>query len=264
MSPFVLPLLAAAAAAPGDSWLRPAGPGEFAWGTTQMPLEITRRDRSEFLPDAGFIGASRGEKPEDLELRGPHPLGDRRIVRYVQGRLVDAWVVRDGSLEPGHWSGIGSAEWSGVVLGPAPDGWHAFGDATSWAGAGFTAMHWKDRSSDTEILAVRSAGATTYKAVRAEPLSDAAPPPTGPGKLKGELKDLAKSREKALVGCLNEAEKPVQADVRVRFDRTGRPARIRVDTDKMAPNVVGCMAGVLADLPGPANDSVGGTLVRMR
>jgi hypothetical protein len=264
MSSLALLLLCAASAAPGDAWLHPTGPREFAWGSTQMPVEFENRDRSEFLPDAGFIGAARGDKPQDIELPGPHPLGERRFIRYVQGRLVDAWIVRDGTVDPGHWGALGSAEWSGTVLGPAPDGWRAFGDATSWAGGGFTAMHWKDRATDLEILAVRSAGATTYKALRAQPLTDEAPPATAPGKLKGELKALVKAREKALSGCLNDAEKPIEANIRLRFDRTGRPSMVRVDTDKTAPNVVDCMAGVLADVAGPANDSVAGTLVRMR
>ena len=57
----------------GGAWPDPAGADDLAWGPTALPLHSESRDRSAFLPDAGFIGSRPGDKPTDLELPGPHP-----------------------------------------------------------------------------------------------------------------------------------------------------------------------------------------------
>jgi hypothetical protein len=244
-------------------WPHLAGAGDLEWGTTALPLDGVPRDRSEFLPDAGFIGARPGDKPTDLELPGPHPGGERRFLRYVQGQLVDAWVVRDGPVDTSVWAG-GTEEWRGPVLGPGPDGWRSFGDATSWRQGQRTALHWRDRTSDTEILAVRTSGGTTYKSVRARIVENDAPPPTLPAKLKGDLKPMLKPHADGLSGCLNQADKPINVVLHLAFDDKGRPARIKVDTDKVAPDVVDCMAGVVGRLGGQPGSVGTATMQRIR
>ena len=260
--PLSMVLLGGLASA-GSPWPDAAGAGELEWGTTSLPVDGISRDRAAFLPDSGFIGARPGDRPTDLELPGLHPGGQRRYLRYVHGVLVDAWVVGPGPIDVSVWV-AGELDWSGPVLGPGPDGWRSFGDATSWNLGTRTALHWRDRTSETEILAVRAAGATRYKAVRAEAVQNEAPPPTGAARLKGDLKAVLKSEDEALSGCLNAADKPVNAVLHVAFDAQGRPARLKVETDKVAPDVMDCMAGVVVGVLGPP-DSVGSvTLQRSR
>lgn len=244
----------------GTNWLDTGGAGDLEWGTTLLPAESDPRSRSEFLPDAGFIGARPGDKPTDLELPGPHPGGERRYIRYVHGNLVDAWVLRAGTVDTSPWS-TGQEEWTGTVLGPGPDGWHSYGDATSWRLGSRTALHWRDRTSSTEILAVRTTGAKDYKSVRASVVQNDAPPPTHHAKLKGELKGLVRPHAQALSGCLNSSDKPINAVLHLAFDNQGRPARIKVETDKVAPDVLDCMAGVVGAVPGPPG-SVGTVSLR--
>ncbi|MEC7947215.1 MAG: hypothetical protein VX265_06570 [Myxococcota bacterium] len=262
-SMFVLALLAASSAAADPPWPDAAGAGDLAWGTSALPLESQPRDRSSFLPDAGFIGARPGDKPTDIELPGPHPGDERRYLRYVHGALVDAWVVKNGQVDTSPWRG-GSEEWRGPVLGPASDGWRAFGDATSWRLGQRTAMHWRDRTSDREILAVRAAGGTTNKSVRARVVENQAPPPTLPAKLKGDLKSQLKPHADALSGCLNQADKPIHVVLQLAFDDQGRPGRIKVETDKVAPDVVDCMAGVVGRMGGVPGSIGTATLQRIR
>lgn len=262
-SMLVLACCALPAARAATPWPDPAGAGDLSWGTTALPLDSLPRDRSAFLPDAGFIGARPGDKPTDIELPGPHPDGERRFLRYVQGTLVDAWVLKQGPVDISVWAG-GVEEWRGPVLGPGPDGWRAFGDATSWKLGQRTALHWRDRTSDTEILAVRTAGGTTYKSVRARIVENDAPPPTLPAKLKGELKPMLKPHADALSGCLNQADKPINVTLHLAFDDKGRPARIKVDTDKVAPDVVDCMAGVVGRLGGQPGSVGTATMQRIR
>ena len=256
-------LSVAGSAGAASPWPDAAGAGGLEWGTTTLPVSSVARDRTAFLPDSGFIGARPGDKPVDLELPGSHPHGERRYLRYVHGALVDAWVVGPGPIDVSIWA-AGDVEWTGPVLGPGPDGWRAFGDATSWVLGGRTALHWRDRTSDTEILAVRAGGATRYKAVRAQVVRDEAPPPTVSARLKGDLKAVLKAEADALSGCLNPADKPVSAVLHLTFDAQGRPARIKVETDKVAPDVTDCMAGVVSGVLG-VPDTVGSlTLQRIR
>jgi hypothetical protein len=260
---FVLACCSIPAAWAGGPWPDPAGADDLAWGTTALPMDSLPRDRSAFLPDSGFIGNRPGDKPTDLELRGPHPGGERRFLRYVQGALVDAWVVKEGPVDLGSWAG-GAEEFKGPVLGPGPDGWRTFGDATSWRLGQRTALHWRDRTSETEILAVRTAGGTTYKSVRARVVENDAPPATLPAKLKGDLKPMLKPHASALSGCLNYADKPINVVLHLAFDDKGRPARIKVETDRVAPDVVDCMAGVVGRLGGTPGVVSSATLQRIR
>lgn len=262
-SMFVLACSSLSMAWAGGAWPDAAGAGDLSWGTTAMPLESQARDRSAFLPDAGFIGSRPGDKPTDLELPGPHPGGERRFLRYVQGSLVDAWVVKDGAIDTSSWAGA-AEEWRGPVLGPGTDGWRAFGDATSWRLGQRTALHWRDRTSDIEILAVRAAGATTYKSIRARIVENDAPPATLPAKLKGDLKPMLKPHAGALSGCLNHADKPINVVLHLAFDDKGRPARIKVETDRVAPDVENCMAGVVGRLGGTPDSVSSATLQRVR
>lgn len=260
---FVLAWCLLPTASASEPWPDAAGAGDLEWGTTALPLQSRPRDRSAFLPDAGFIGARPSDKPTDIELPGPHPDGQRRFLRYVQGTLVDAWVVQSGEIDVSSWSG-GTEEWRGPVLGPGADGWRAFGDATSWRLGQRTALHWRDRTSETEILAVRTAGGTTYKSVRAQVVENTAPPATLPAKLKGELRPLLKPHADALSGCLNHADKPINVVLHLAFDDKGRPARIKVDTDRVAPDVLDCMAGVVGRLGGTPGQVGSATLQRVR
>jgi hypothetical protein len=266
MIPLVLSTLAALSvpAHAADGWVNQEGVGALKWGTSEMPFEVKPRDRKDFLPDTGFIGSKPGEKPNDIELQGDFAKGEHRFIRYVQGSLADAWHVLEGEVDADSWSRLGVEEWRGPVLGPADDGWRSYGDATSWRVGDKTVLHWRDRSSPREILAVRTVSVRSYKAIRAAPLSDEGPNPTGTIKLRGQLKSSLKPMEESLSGCLNQAEKPIEMRIELIFDYQGRPGRIKVDTDKVAPNVLDCVAGALSTMSGQAGGRGAATAVRMR
>ena len=260
----VMALLAASLSAQADDqWLNPWGAGEFQWGTDQQPLDAVARPRDVYLPDAGYIGRSPSDKPEDLEIPGPHPGGERRFVRYVNGALVDAWLVRPGPIDVSDFQANGKELWSGVVLGPSEDGYRAFGDAVAWQVGQRTAMLWKDRSSDLEILSNRSVATGQY-AVEAEGPLVEGPAGRHGARISGDLKDYLKGEEDAISGCLDQAPKPVEGHLFVTYDAKGRPARIKADTDQPSADVLHCWAGAIAHTQAPADQVFSARVFRMR
>lgn len=227
-----------------DDWLSLAGAGGHAWGSTEAPDGAARRSRSDYLPDSGYIGQQPSDRPADYRLTAP--ASEQRFVRYAHGQLVDAWLIRDGIIELSSLTRSAEPAWAGVVLGPAEDaGWRAFGYARSWVVADRTLLHWEDRLSDAEILAFRARPTSGYGVHRAAPVGQGSHASTRTVRLSGSLKPTFKPHADALSGCLNSAPKPVEARLQIRYDGTGRPGRLRVETDQPAFNVVDCMAGVI-------------------
>ena len=254
MHPIVLALLLVLASLPAraevDLWLTPNGAGDLPWGTSRMPVDTTPKERALFLPDSGFVGARPADRPEDYELAGPHPHGERRFVRYVGTQLVDGWLVREGPIDTTGFTVQGAEQWKGAVLGPAELGRRAVGDATSWDLGGHTALHWRDRMSDREILVVRAKPSGAYAVRRAAPLE--------PGidsrrsmRIKGTLRKVAKPVTGHLSGCFDAAPKPVTATVEAAFDRLGRLGRLQVRSDQPALEVETCVAGALMRVGAP-------------
>ena len=242
-------LLAALSSAPSwaqDSegpWLQTWGAGGLEWGTSGQPLDIKPRSNAYQLPDSGYVGRNATDKPSDYEVAGP--AGERRFLRYVGGQLADAWWVVSGEIDVADYKTSGTEEWNGTVLGPSTDGFRAFGTGTSWLVQGRTVFHWVQRDGSTQILASRALPNGTYNVARAAPL-----PPDSPtkanAKISGSLAETFKRYEAELSGCFEHAAKPVEATVSVEYDKKGRPARIKVNSDQVAFNVEECVAGVVA------------------
>lgn len=226
------------------AWLTLNGAGDLSWGTDNQPFEAIPRDRSVVLPDAGYIGARPGDRPDDLEVPGPHPRGERRYLRYVGGKLVDAWMVRSGPIDTTAIEVNATEAWRGPALGPGDGKLRGIGDAVSWDHGGHTVLHWKDRMSDTEVLVVRSRPSQTYAVTRAKVLE-----PGGASgasiRIKGTLKPTAKPVAGVLSHCFDPAPKPVEAKVTAVYDQRGRLGRVSVQTDSPSLEVEECVAGAL-------------------
>ena len=261
MRAVLLLLLPLVARAEDGDWLQRGGAGEYEWGTTNQPYGATPRPRDLFLPDSGYVGRQASDRPEDMEIPGPHPDGERRFLRYVDGRLVDAWVLREGPIDASGLASDGREEWTGAVLGPADDGYRAFGKATSWLVGNRTWLWWRDVGSDREVMVSRATSNGTY-AVRHASRLEVGSPGTAHARLKGDLKEWLKPAEDPLSGCLNQAPKPVEATLWVEFDHTGHPARIRSTTDQPSPASVECFAGAVYELKAPPDTK--GTLSIIR
>ena len=243
-------LLFPAVAGAAEAWLEPEGPLPFTWGSNDQPFDGLPRNKTFNLPDSGFIGGGPDDRPDDMELPGPFPDGERRFLRYVGGHLVDAWLVREGPIDITRYEVRGAVEWRGAVLGPGPDNMRAVGDATSFTFGDRTVLHWKDRTSSREVLASRAQPTGSYGVERARPLIVG-----GIGnrkiQLKGSLKGIAKPVEEVLSGCFNSAPKPVSAQVKASYDRMGRLGLIRVVTDQPSLEVEDCVAGALSKTGAP-------------
>jgi hypothetical protein len=255
----LLALASTALAQDEAAWLRVDGIEGHPWGTDSVPLDGTPRPRDVVLPDSAFIGASKGDKPEDLELRGP--AGERRFVRYAYGQLVDAWHLREGTLDPAPIVEGARPEWTGVVLGPAEDGFLAYGTASSWTLGNRTLLHWRDRLGKRELLASRAVPPPQYGVGRPAPLE--APADTGAtAKLSGDFKKEARAVVGKLAGCFDQSRKPVGAAIGLVFDARGQPARVKVQADQPAFNLDDCVAGALLDVRAAPNAK--GTLEMLR
>lgn len=248
-----------------DAWLTMDGAGGLPWGASEQPLDAVPRSRDFYLPDAGFVGMSTRDKPDDLEITAP--AGERRFLRYVGGHLVDAWVVRHGAIPVTEFARIGDVEFEGPVLGPTvtreEQGWRAVGDATSWKVRDRTVLYWKDRASDLEILVSRASPSGSYGVKRETELAPGIPSSVKPT-VKGDMNRWVKPRVAELSGCLENSSKPVTATVDVRWDGAGRLSRMRATADQPAAELTSCVAGAIADLPALPNQSGSFTLMRVR
>ena len=255
--------LCSGAALAEEAWLTPEGAGGMRWGSTSQPVGAIPRSRAQFLPDSGYVGRSAADRPDDLEVPGPHPGGERRFLRYVGGELVDAWVLRPGPIDVSAYAYDGEELWTGVVLGPSEDGFRAFGAGQSWRMGDRTVLHWRDRSSTVEVLASRAAPSGRYGLERAEPLK-----PMGSGlvkaRLKGDLKPWVEPVADALSGCLENAPKPVIAELSLAYDSKGQPGRIKVNTDQPEPSAVECFAGAVVSTSAPPGTAGSVEVFRMR
>ena len=248
-----------------DPWLTLDGAGGLSWGTSDQPLDATPRSRDFYLPDAGFVGMNTRDKPDDLEIVGPD--GERRFLRYVGGHLVDAWVVRHGSIPVSEFSRIGDVEFEGAVLGPTvtreEQGWRAVGDAISWKVRDRTVLYWKDRASDLEILVSRASPSGAYGVKRETALQPGIPSSVKPS-IKGDMNRWVKPRVAELSGCLENSSKPVTATVDVRWDAAGRLSRMRATADQPAAELTACVGGAIADLPALPNQTGSFSVTRVR
>lgn len=245
-----------------EEWLRPDSAGGIPWGSEQKPSEMERKSRSDYLPDSGYIGTDPADRPADYELRAPN--SERRFVRYINDRLADAWLVRDGAINLLDLERIGDPDWAGVVLGPAEPGWRSFGYARSWSVDSRTALHWADRLSETEILVMRAGPTASYAVQRASPIDEGLRTSTRKAQIKGDLKRTVQAYAGEISGCLDQAPKPVEAKVSLRYDGAGRPARIKVETDQPSFNITDCMAGAVAKTRAPGMTSGQFVAFRMR
>jgi hypothetical protein len=228
-------------------WLSPAGPGPYVWGTSDVPFDAQPRRKDFFLPDSQVIGQI---PSEDLEIVAP--AGEKRFLRYINGGLVDAWWVSTSALDPGPLVGYVKPTWVGTVLGPAEDGYRAYGVGSSWTLYDRTVFHWHDRMGKLDVIASRAIPPPQYGISRAEPLQH--PSDTGSKtSLKGEFAKLAKSVRGELASCFDQTRMPVEATIELRLDKNGLPARIRVRADQPAFNLDYCIAGALMDLHGAPN-----------
>lgn len=227
-----------------DAWLSPDGAAGLPWGSEARPAKVQRKARGQHLADYGFAGRGPADAPDDLEVLDKNTGGERRFVRYVDGALVDAWIIRSGPIDDSHYQVHGTEEFRGAVTGPAEPGWVAVGDAISWTLDGRTVLHWRDRLTDTELLASRAIPGTRYSARRPQPL---VPGPESSAKagISGDLKKLVKPFAGSLSKCFDSAAKPIRAEVSLRYDRLGRLARLKVDTDSVTYDVETCVAGAL-------------------
>ena len=255
---------AAVALEPGEAWLTPEGAAGMRWGAPGPPGDAVPRPRSLYLPDSGFIGKSPSDRPQDV-LTADAPPGEQRVLRFVDGALVDAWVMRDGPINTAAFERLGQPEWAGVVLGPGEPGWRALGYARSWQlPGGRTALHWTDSLSGAEVLASRGPPSAEYGVHRAAPVERGHHPSPRKVQLKGALKKRVKPYAEKISGCLDPAPKPVELFVHVRYDGSGRPARLRVETDQPSFNVTECIAGAIVDTRAPALTEASFSAFRMR
>jgi len=228
----------------GEVWLTPESAAGVVWGGTERPAAFKRTSRSMHLVDDGFAGRGPADKPDDIEVVEKNSGGERRFLRYVDGALVDAWVLRPGPIDDSHYLANGREQFRGALVGPAEPGWVAVGDAISWELDGRTVLHWRDRLTDTEVLASRAVPTTRYSARRPERLAPGGESSAKAG-LSGDLKKLVKPFSGMLSKCFDTAVKPIRAEVSLRYDRLGRLARVRVDTDSVTYDVERCVAGAL-------------------
>lgn len=253
-------LLLALALAQDALWITADGVEGNRWGSDAVPVDAVPRPRDLRLPDSAFIGANKQDKPDDLEVKGGVP-GERRFLRYARGALVDAWLLADRALDPTPLVDGGSPEWSGVVLGPAEDGWLAYGYARSWTVGDRTLLHWKDRAGKAEILASRARPSMQYGIGRPTPLE--VPGDTGAkAEWSGDLKKAMKPWHGAFASCFDRSPMPVEATATVRFDGGGAPSRLRVTADQPAFDLEDCVAASFLKLQGPAAGE--GTLTMRR
>lgn len=241
---------AASAQDEAPAWLTASGVEGYAWGSDAQPFDGLPRPRDFVLPDSYFIGANKQDKPDDIEIKGPP--GERRFMRYARGTLVDAWWVSTGKLDSGPLVDGKKADWTGVVLGPAEDGYLAYGMASSWTLGDRTVLHWKDRSGKLEVIASRAAPTLQYGIGRAKPLE----PPGDTGarpKISGDFRKEAKPFLGPLASCFDTSPKPVGATIDLRLDGRGQPSRIKVSADQPAFNLEDCVAAALMDLKGEPN-----------
>lgn len=231
-------------------WLTHGGVEGYVWGSDSMPFDALPRPRDFVLPDSNFIGANKQDRPEDLELKAP--AGERRFVRYARGQLVDAWWVSTGKLDPGPLVESARPDWTGVVLGPAEDGFLAYGVATSWTLGGRTLLHWRDRLGKLDVLASRAAPTLQYGIGRPAPLEKPGDTGSRP-KLSGDFRKEARPFLGAVSSCFDTSPKPVGATIELRLDARGQPSRIKVAADQPAFNLQDCVAAALMDLKGAPN-----------
>ena len=228
-----------------EDWLTLNGAGGLAWGTDAQPLDAVPRDRSKSpLPDSGFIGGRPGDRPDDLELLGPHPQGERRYLRYVEGRLVDAWMVRQGPIDTTTLELSATEAWRGPALGPGDGRLKGIGDTTSWTHGDRSVLHWRDRMSGLEILAVRTRPTGSYGVQRAVPL-EPGDSSTARIRLRGSLKTTATPVSALLSRCFDQAPKPVEARITAVYDDRGRLGRVAVDSDSPALDADTCVISAL-------------------
>jgi hypothetical protein len=227
-----------------ELWLTPEGAGGVVWGARERPAKYKRKPRSVRLADDGFAGRGQADAPDDIELEVWDSQGERRFMRYVDGALVDAWLLRPGPIDDSHYLTHGVEQFRGAIVGPAEPGWVAIGDAISWEVGGRTVLHWRDRLTNTEVLASRAIPGTRYSARRPEPLRPGDESSAKMG-ISGDLKKLVKPFAGSLSKCFDSAIKPIRADVGLKYDRLGRLARVKVDTDSVTYDVERCVAAAL-------------------
>jgi hypothetical protein len=201
-----------------------------------------------YLPDSGYVGRNPSDKAVDLS--APGPKNQRRIIRYVHGQMLSAWLVSDAPIDTSRFAAVSALEWKGPVLGPADGGWRAIGDALSWKYGHRSALYWRDRASPRTILVSRTPATGAYAVRRAEILKPGFASKAS-ARLTGMLRKYVKHNKSYISGCLEYIVKPVDVRVRVQFDEQGRLSRIRADTDRSAPDVVHCLASAVIDVTGP-------------
>ena len=231
-------------------WIGSSGVDGFDWGTDDMPLDAVPRPKDLVLPDSAFIGARRQDRPDDLELKAPP--GERRFLRYVHGVLVDAWIASERPLDPGILTGYAKPTWTGTVLGPAEDGFYAYGTASSWNVGTRTVLHWHDSGARLDVVASRATPTPQYGIGRPEPLQargDTRPSAT----FSGDLKRPSKPYQGLVASCFDQSRKPVNATIVLKLDARGEPSRIRVNADQPALDLDDCVAGALLAFRGAPN-----------
>jgi hypothetical protein len=233
-----------------EPWLVPKGPGGLDWGTDIQPLDSIPRRMDYYLVDANYIGRNIADKPADL--RVPSHKDERRILRYVAGRLSSAWWAKEGPIDTSLFAAASTLEWKGPVLGPAEGAWRAIGEAISWRYGHRTALYWRDRASERTILVSRVSSSGTFAVRRAEVLTPGYASRAS-ARISGPMRKYIKDWKDQISGCLEYIVKPVELTVWARFDKNGQLSRIKADTNQSAPDVVICLAGALIDVEAPAN-----------
>ena len=244
-------------------WVTLTDAGGLPWGSDQRPARMQRTPRGLHLPDSRFAGRDQTDRPDDFEDLDAPP-GERRFLRYVDGALVDAWLLRQGPVDPTPFQVAGTEAFRGPTLGLNEDGWFEVGDAVGWELGGRTAVHWRSRATPAQVLAVRAVPSGRYTAGRPKVLADDGPDATANGRISGPLKGVVKGVEHRVNGCFNNTDKPVGATVSLAWDKLGRLSRVKVHADQAVYDVERCVAGVLIGLPGVPDGSGSFELFRMR
>jgi hypothetical protein len=257
-------IFAAGLARAAEEWIHETGVGSLTWGSTERLPGARHKAASVHLPDAGWVGKKLTDTPDDWEIVDESAGGERRFVRYQDGALIDAWILKNGPLDPTPLVAYGEEEWRGPVLGPDPEpGWRSIGDATSWRVGARTVFHWRARSGAAEALVSRAVSGGQYGVQRA-----AVPKPrdlaSNKGNISGTLKKELAPAVEHISGCFNDAEMPVEARVLLEYDSGGRPARLRVESDRRVTDVETCVAGALLRTSGPANGAGYLRMVRLK